>query len=369
MLIREVRETELPELLEILKGMDGEVGPDPGESLSIWQKINEYPYYKIFVAEDNEINQQVATELLESQGIQVTVANDGRAAVDAVLQVKFPPGFDLVLMDLQMPNMDGFDATAAIRKHGKKLPIIAMTAHAMEEERARCLAAGMNDHVAKPIDPHTLFVMLARWAPQQRGGTPLSDFAPAPVDGNDSEVVIANETILDTHIGLKRVAGNKSLYYKLLRQYLAGQSDAVTRMREALTNGDMNLGARIVHSFKGVSGNIGATAIAALAAEIEQAIQTQRQQAESLALLDRLADEFVNLSLVIQGYLPGESIIASPDRPKPPSALLVAELQQLNALLAEMTARRWIVLTVCVTRLQLLAAGRVSAVGTSAVQF
>ncbi len=290
---------------------------------------------RVLLAEDNEINQQVATELLESQGIQVTVANDGRAAVDAVLQVKFPPGFDLVLMDLQMPNMDGFDATAAIRKHGKKLPIIAMTAHAMEEERARCLAAGMNDHVAKPIDPHTLFVMLARWAPQQRGGTPLSDFAPAPVDGNDSEVVIANETILDTHIGLKRVAGNKSLYYKLLRQYLAGQSDAVTRMREALTNGDMNLGARIVHSFKGVSGNIGATAIAALAAEIEQAIQTQRQQAESLALLDRLADEFVNLSLVIQGYLPGESIIASPDRPKPPSALLVAELQQLNALLAD----------------------------------
>ena len=121
---------------------------------------------RILLVEDNEVNQQVATELLESAGASVRVANHGGEAVKILTEGEQPPPFDVVFMDLQMPQMDGFTATKLLRARSSLdgLPIIAMTAHALVEERQNCLEAGMNDHVSKPIDPDALLATLLRWA-------------------------------------------------------------------------------------------------------------------------------------------------------------------------------------------------------------
>ena len=126
---------------------------------------------RILLVEDNEMNQQVATELLQSAGAIVTVANHGGEAVEILTAGDQAPPFDVVFMDLQMPEMDGHTAARLIRAqpHLQSLPIIAMTAHALVEEHQRCLDAGMNDHVAKPIDPEAMFSTLLRWAKPRRG--------------------------------------------------------------------------------------------------------------------------------------------------------------------------------------------------------
>src|SRR5262249_31931674 len=120
---------------------------------------------RVLLAEDNEINQQIAIELLQGAGASVTVAHHGREAVEILSQGATPPAFDVVLMDLQMPEMDGYQATAKLRAEPRfaTLPIIAMTAHATMEERQRCLAAGMNDHISKPIDPEILLGTVGRF--------------------------------------------------------------------------------------------------------------------------------------------------------------------------------------------------------------
>ena len=128
---------------------------------------------RILLTEDNEINQQIAVELLEGTGATVKVAYSGREAVDILSKGPQPPPFDVVLMDLQMPEMDGYQATAKLRSDARfaALPIIAMTAHATIEEKQRCLAAGMNDHISKPVDPSALFETVARYyrsAPEHR---------------------------------------------------------------------------------------------------------------------------------------------------------------------------------------------------------
>ena len=293
---------------------------------------------RILLAEDNEINQQIAVELLQSQGVEVTVAPDGREAVAAVLHQETLPGFDLVLMDLQMPDMDGYEATAAIRQQNAALPIIAMTAHAMAEEREKCLNAGMNDHVAKPIDPHDLFTTISRWMPQERAGRAL-----APERGSMSETGMkqaategeAGGSGLNTEMGLQRVAGNLPLYRKLLRQYVDGQADAAARIRGMLASGDLSSGERIAHSLKGVSGNIGAMPVSATAGAIERAIRTRKQTSEILPLLLMLETEFALLKAAIQQYLSGDTVIASPEQRKPLGAGLLSGLRQLDALLAD----------------------------------
>ena len=291
----------------------------------------------ILLVEDNEINQQIAAELLQSQGVLVTLANDGQEAVEKVLH-EVQPGFDLILMDLQMPNMDGFEATAAIRKHFEKVPIIAMTAHAMTDEREHCFAAGMNDHVAKPIDPHAFFTTLACWMPHSKKEKPLPpepETMPPASSSDVSGALIGEDCGLDTKNGLKRVAGDSQLYHKLLRQYIDGQTDVAARIREMLAIGDAVSGTRIAHSLKGVSGNIGATAIANTAAAIEQAMRTQKPPAEILAMLDTLEWEFAKISKVIRDFLPFDTGIAPPSRKKLLNTALIQGLQQLSSLLAD----------------------------------
>jgi CheY-like chemotaxis protein/HPt (histidine-containing phosphotransfer) domain-containing protein len=227
---------------------------------------------RVLLVEDNEMNQQVATELLESVGASVRIANHGGEAVKILTEGEQPAPFDVVLMDLQMPEMDGFTATRLLRGRPQLqgLPIIAMTAHALVDERQRCLDAGMSDHVSKPIDPDVLFATLLRWAkprPTQAAGSEAR-VTKAAEDWNVAEI-----EGVDVSGGLRRVAGNKRLYRDLLVQFAAKQSDADSQILAAIKSGNCKLAERIAHTIKGVAGNIGLGPLFTVAEKLERAIR------------------------------------------------------------------------------------------------
>src|SRR6516162_2979919 len=227
---------------------------------------------RVLLVEDNEVNQQVATELLESEGAKVAVASNGAEAVRVLTEEGQPPAFDVVFMDLQMPGMDGFTATRLVRAqpHLQKLPIIAMTAHVMADEVQRCLEAGMNDHVGKPIDPEAFFATLARWThvhPREARNLPSG-----AKNGGD-EIILRALAGVDVAAGLERTAGNKRLYRDLLGQFATRHESTGNRIKEALESGDHNQAEGLAHSLKGVAGNLGINQIFVLAGTLESAIR------------------------------------------------------------------------------------------------
>ena len=258
---------------------------------------------RILLVEDNEINQQIVVELLHGVGASVQVAGNGLEAVQILSEGPDPPPFDVVLMDLQMPEMDGFQATAKVRADGRftSLPIIAMTAHATIEERQRCLGAGMNDHISKPIDPAVLFETVARYyrpGPEREVSAARSADAAqreAPPPPPVTEPALPSVDGLDTADGLMRVASNRNLYLKLLRQFVEQQAEAPAHIAHALSAGDHALGERLAHTVKGVAGNLGARPVHAAAAALEQAIGARGDAGGIEILRRRLADELTTL--------------------------------------------------------------------------
>ena len=253
---------------------------------------------RLLLVEDNELNQEVACELLTGAGFQVEIADNGQEALDRLQQSTF----DLVLMDMQMPVMDGVTATRAIRKNPlwAQLPVVAMTANAMEQDRQQCLAAGMNDFVSKPIEPDQLWQALLRWIPPRQSpvvnrnaGNRKSPSGKASVD-NASRTAIPLPTLdgLDTELGLRRVMGNQQLYLNLLRKFTSSQHDAVDQIRHALQVHDLALAERLAHTLKGVAGNIGASGLQTQAATLEQAI---RERIDTSQLLQDLEPALVRL--------------------------------------------------------------------------
>lgn len=226
---------------------------------------------RILLVEDNEMNQQIARELLEDAGAIVTVANNGGEAVALLTGEREAVVFDIVLMDIQMPVMDGLSATRQLRKHRnlETLPIIAMTAHALVEERQRCIDAGMNDHISKPIDPDNLFATLSRWAAPRPNISEPSPRSSAEMQA-DEIPAIPGVNIED---GLTRVAGNKRLYRDLLRQFASKQADAGSQVSAALDAGDRMLAERIVHTVKGVAGNLAIAEVYPAAQQLERDIR------------------------------------------------------------------------------------------------
>jgi two-component system, sensor histidine kinase and response regulator len=227
---------------------------------------------RVLLVEDNEVNQQVATELLESSGAIVRIANHGGEAVNILTHGDDPPPFDIVFMDLQMPEMDGYTATKLIRArpHLDGLPIIAMTAHALVEERQNCLDAGMSDHVTKPIDPDALLATLLRWAKPRQAPTTTAVVTPVKIA---DEIVLPEIEGVDLEAGLKRVVGNKRLYRDLLLQFAAKQADAPAEIAVAIGSGDLKLAERIAHTVKGVAGNLALGQVFAAAEKLEKAIR------------------------------------------------------------------------------------------------
>ena len=324
-------------LLDTLVGL---FPPVEGEARNEYQAQHEKQQARldgayVLLAEDNEINQQIVVELLESAGARVAVAANGREAVTQLHAGLDSAPFAVVLMDLQMPEMDGYEATRLIRADARfqELPIIAMTAHAMVEERQHCLDAGMNDHIAKPIDPDALFHTLSRWLepnPEVAAVRPPTIAAP-----RSDQPALPAIPGLDVASGLRRVAGNRKLYRDLLNQYVAGQASAPARIQAALAAGDWATAERLAHTLKGVSGNIGATTIQPLAADLEQALRQQAGMATIAPLLTQTGDMLTAWTAELRAALAGDQPADLPAAPALDRAGLQPILARLEQLLAD----------------------------------
>jgi signal transduction histidine kinase/CheY-like chemotaxis protein/HAMP domain-containing protein len=225
---------------------------------------------KILLVEDNEMNQELAVELLESAGMKVTLANNGIEA----LELADKESFDGVLMDVQMPEMDGLTATRELRKQDRfhKLPIIAMTAGVMEENRRAITAAGMNDFIAKPVDAELMFKVMAKWI---HPSALASDTAEAPTaDSNDED---ANNFELlediDYESALKALQDNTVLYRKLLHIFYEHKRNGIEEVRTALAEQNEELARRLIHTLKGEAGSIGAMKVQQAARGVENGLK------------------------------------------------------------------------------------------------
>jgi CheY-like chemotaxis protein len=281
---------------------------------------------RLLVVEDNVINQQVAQELLTSQGAMVTIAPDGRAGVDAVLTVT--PPFDAVLMDLQMPVMDGLTATRAIRAHSQfaQLPIIAMTANAMQSDRDDCLAAGMTDHVGKPFDLKDLvntLVRLTLWTSESAS----SDTVPTL-----EAVSWPPEIAVDS--ALRRLGGNVGLMQRTLQSFVNDAEDMPQRMKVWLAGTDLETMQRELHAFKGLAGTLGIASLSRLAADVEQLArlwETDVLQASVQALTAEVHHLLPLLKDVAQRLLPPKELSAA-GLTSPQTEVPGAWMAQLEAL-------------------------------------
>jgi two-component system, sensor histidine kinase and response regulator len=236
---------------------------------------------RILLVEDNEINQRVASEILQDAGFVVDVAENGAIGLDMARRARY----DIVLMDMQMPVMDGVTATQEMRKLDKLagLPIVAMTANAMARDRERCLAAGMNDFVTKPIDPDNLCLVLLRWIkPRARqAAKPVSaPVAPLQASATTPPTDLPVVEGLDTALGLRRMMNKKSLYLQMLARFVEGQRNCAEQVRHALDCEDWETAERLAHTTKGVAGNIGATDLALCAEALELLIRERRERDE-----------------------------------------------------------------------------------------
>ncbi|PKO91390.1 MAG: histidine kinase [Betaproteobacteria bacterium HGW-Betaproteobacteria-10] len=242
---------------------------------------------KLLLAEDNPINQEVALAVLSNVGIAADLANNGAEAVAAARA----RAYDLILMDMQMPELDGLAATQAIRRlAGYALtPIIAMTANAFEEDRKACLAAGMNDHVAKPASPETLYAVLLKWLNRSEAvasaAQPLTADLPAVLpslafdkSANTSiaaapDASLATVPGLDYTMGLKQMSGNLGVYEKLLRQFAVGVAKDLAALAQCLADNQPDKARKIAHGVKGSAGVLGATRVHELAAALENSMR------------------------------------------------------------------------------------------------
>ncbi|MEW5720942.1 MAG: response regulator, partial [Chloroflexota bacterium] len=284
---------------------------------------------RVLVAEDNEINQQVAREILEGFGLNVEIAANGNLATQAL--AAHPNRFDAVLMDLQMPEMDGYEATRVIRAraNGKTIPIIAMTAHALSSEQQRCLDAGMNDYVSKPVAPDLLLATLSRWiAPRSDQPTVIPSVKPEPApDSPELPEALPGIQLRDA---LKRTMGNRQLLWELLGDFRQTYSGAAEQIRQLLARADNPTARRLAHSVKGVAANLSMPQVFAAARDAEMAIKENDHV--------RIAAELENLEQALKPVLESIAQLGESSSAEPTGALAPApiDLARLRPVLAEL---------------------------------
>jgi two-component system sensor histidine kinase/response regulator len=243
---------------------------------------------QILVVEDNEINQLVALDVLQNMGLQVTIANNGEEALELVRKERF----DAVLMDIQMPGMDGYQTTTQIRRDAHasaaQLPIIAMTANAMESDRQKALEAGMNDYVSKPVDMEKLASVLLSWVnPQAANNETLTASENREPDDPHAFPKLVQAGIIpeltrselpstldsiNMVAALARLGGNKRLYRHLLLLFQAGHTQDVSAIRAAVKNNDLELARLLAHTLKGLAGSVGADELHTVAKDLEMVL-------------------------------------------------------------------------------------------------
>lgn len=290
---------------------------------------------RILLAEDNAINRQVAQEILEELGLVVELADNGRKVIEKLMD----PGthFDAVLMDIQMPEMDGFEAAQIIRNEldNQTIPIIALTAHALEYEKRRCLEAGMNDHLAKPIDPDQLKHTLSRWIGSGRHNAPKE---PKPITAPPALALELPDTLPGINIqdGLRRLSGNKELFVRLLRDFCRDNDGIIGQLRKIVLEKDLDRARRLSHTLKSSAGNLSAPEVFESSGNLEDALRKGHEpniEAGLEKLDERLKRVFESVGLLLEKNQARLKPAVPPALPQKKSARIAPELVKLETLL------------------------------------
>ena len=309
-LVKPVTPSALFDTTMQLLGIRQPAAPSPANEARPSRPPANFSGKHLLLVEDNEINQQLAVELLKACAFQVDVAGDGAQAVALVRQGRY----DLVLMDMQMPVMDGLEATRQIRQlpGGAQLPIIAMTANAMAVDRQRCLEAGMNDHIAKPIEPAALETMLAHWllpAPAEAAPSAPVPRNSAPTDTASLPPGLLALDCLDAAGGLRRLLGRAPLYLSILGKFCRGEPEFGQNIRAAWAQGDLPTAQRQAHTLKGLAAQIGAETLHRSAERLELAIKQDAAATEIEALIAETETRLHTVTTAIAPHLPATPAI------------------------------------------------------------
>jgi two-component system sensor histidine kinase/response regulator len=291
--------------------------------------LRTYGGARILVAEDNEVNQDVALELLREAGLAGDIADNGERAV----QMAKDSAYDLIIMDMHMPVMDGLAATRALRalEQCRNTPIIAMTANAFAEDRARCIDAGMNDHVGKPVDPDILYATLLNWLPK-RAESVSETGAAEPEDSLAALQTHFNGVAgVDVSLGVKYALGKIASYTRRLRKYAALHGQSMAKLRRLVAEDEHHAAMHLAHSLKGAVSFLGATALQATLGELEAAL-LERATAQ---IVDPLTDA---VEMQHQVFLAAIAALPTEDRAAPIMPVTPAQWGELRAALDQLTA-------------------------------
>lgn len=280
----------LPESLrELIKWLIGDqqqevAPPDPAAD------AHDLTGVRVLLVEDNPINQQLAVELMRARGVRVDVASNGQEAIDRIALHR-PNHYQVVLLDLQMPVMDGYETTRQLRMDARyvDLPIVAMTAHAMPDERQRCHALGMNGHISKPIAPELLYELLAQHLVGKVNAgaeTTSTESSCTAIARTATSINLAEVSGLDARSGLNHAGGDVDLYVDLLRRFMLEYSDFSVKMQLLIDDEDLGAAFRLTHTLKGLCATLGVTGILSNAITLDKTLRSDDLESQTRARIE-----------------------------------------------------------------------------------